>query len=98
MRPSKFTVLKIMSSKIFGEFMGFFPKGLYTFKIQTKCILEFCSEFCNLESREICMLDQKGKLLQFKFSITMQRLGIFELQDGFDLYFSEVEYFKRLGK
>jgi hypothetical protein len=33
---SKFTVLKIMPRKIFGEFMKFFLKGLNPFKFQTK--------------------------------------------------------------
>jgi hypothetical protein len=42
---SKFTVLNIMSRKIFGEFMEFFLKGLNPFKIQTIVRLEFLLEF-----------------------------------------------------
>jgi hypothetical protein len=42
---SKFTILKIMSRKIFGEFMNFFLKGLYPFKIQTSFKLEFVLDF-----------------------------------------------------
>jgi hypothetical protein len=42
---SKFIVLKIMSRKIFGEFMEFFPKDLKPFKIQTKFKCNLLSEF-----------------------------------------------------
>jgi hypothetical protein len=42
---SKFTVLKIISRKIFAEFMGFFPKGLNPFKIQTKIKFYLLSGF-----------------------------------------------------
>ncbi len=41
----KFIVLKIMSIKIFGEFMEFFLKGLDPFQIQTKFKLDFLPEF-----------------------------------------------------
>jgi hypothetical protein len=45
MSQYKFTVLNIMSIKMFGEFMGLSPKGLKSFKIQTKfnfdCFLNF---------------------------------------------------------
>jgi hypothetical protein len=42
---SKFTILKTMSRKIFGEFMEIFPKGLNSFKIQTKFNLGLLHEF-----------------------------------------------------
>jgi hypothetical protein len=44
-KEPKFTVLKVMSRKIFGEFIGFFPKGLNPFKIQSSFKLEFLLEF-----------------------------------------------------
>jgi hypothetical protein len=34
-----------MPGKIFGEFMGFFPKGLYPFKIQTNMKLDLLYGF-----------------------------------------------------
>jgi hypothetical protein len=42
---SKFTVLKIMSRKIFGEFMKNFLKGLNPFKMQTNFKLDLLHEF-----------------------------------------------------
>jgi hypothetical protein len=51
---SEFTVLKIMSKKIFGEFTIFFSKGLNPFKIQ----IGFAPEFYNSKSRGIWKLGQ----------------------------------------
>jgi hypothetical protein len=42
---SKFTLLKIMPGNIFGAFMEFFPKGLNSFKIQTKFKCNLVPEF-----------------------------------------------------
>jgi hypothetical protein len=42
---SKFAVLNIMSSKIFGELIRFFSKVLNPFKIQTIFKLEFVLKF-----------------------------------------------------
>jgi hypothetical protein len=42
---SKFTFLKALSIKNFGEFMRFFLKGLSPFKIQTKFKCELFLEF-----------------------------------------------------
>jgi hypothetical protein len=44
-RPFKFTVLKIMYIKDFGELMEFFLKGLNSFKIQTSFKLDFLLKF-----------------------------------------------------
>jgi hypothetical protein len=41
----KFIVLKIMSRKIFGEFMEIFLKGLSLFKIQSNFNFELIPEF-----------------------------------------------------
>jgi hypothetical protein len=42
---SKFTAMKILTSKNFGKFMGFFPKGLSPCKIQTKLNFVLVLEF-----------------------------------------------------
>jgi hypothetical protein len=42
---SKFTVLKIMLRKNFGEFMEIFLKGLNPFKIQTKFKFDFLPKY-----------------------------------------------------
>jgi hypothetical protein len=42
---SKFTLWKMMSRRIFGEFMGFFFKGLNPFKIQAIFKLEIPLQF-----------------------------------------------------
>jgi hypothetical protein len=59
---SKFIVLKIISRKIFGEFIEVFLKGLNPFKIHIKFELEFASGIFNSNSIGCLDFFPKGKL------------------------------------
>jgi hypothetical protein len=74
---SKFTVLKIMSRKIFGEFMEFFPKGLKSFKIQTKFKLNLFPDFFISNYIGNLKFFPKGKLFLLNLSSTMPSLENF---------------------
>jgi hypothetical protein len=62
-----------MSKKIFGEFMGFFSKGLNPFKIQASLKLEIPLQFISHESELI----PTTKDVPFNLSATVPSLEIF---------------------
>jgi hypothetical protein len=62
-----------MSRRIFGEFMGFFPKGLNAFKIQTNFKLEIPLHFLIHESELI----PTTKNVPFQFIYYCAKFGIF---------------------
>jgi hypothetical protein len=59
---SKFIVLKIMSRKIFGEFMGFSPEGLNSFKIQESLKFDLFPRFLIQNPERFFKLDETGNL------------------------------------
>jgi hypothetical protein len=70
---SKFTLWKMMSRRIFGEFMGFFSKGLNPFKIQASFKLEIPLQFIIRKSELI----PTTKDVLFNLSTTIPCLEFF---------------------